>query len=103
MEAVGILEVYGLVCALLSADAGCKAGDVRLEDFDRNRPASFEGVVVPLLVVLKFRGAVADVEMAMAAAEEVAEGLSGVASRHIIAAPHAELEATLKQGGFDPR
>ena len=30
-EAVGILEVYGLVCAFLAADAGCKAADVRLD------------------------------------------------------------------------
>ncbi len=25
-EAVGILEVFGLVCAFMAADAGCKAG-----------------------------------------------------------------------------
>ena len=29
-EAVGILEVYGLVCAFLAADAGCKAGNLSL-------------------------------------------------------------------------
>ena len=32
-EAVGILEVYGLACAFLAADAGCKAASVRLEPF----------------------------------------------------------------------
>ena len=29
-EAVGILEVFGLVCAFMAADAGCKAGNVWL-------------------------------------------------------------------------
>ena len=27
-EAVGLLEVYGLTCAFMAADAGCKAGDL---------------------------------------------------------------------------
>ena len=39
-EAVGILEVFGLVCAFMAADAGCKAGNVRLEPFDKNKPAN---------------------------------------------------------------
>ncbi|MBP3727777.1 MAG: BMC domain-containing protein, partial [Pseudobutyrivibrio sp.] len=30
-RAVGILEVYGLVCAFLAADAGVKAANVTLE------------------------------------------------------------------------
>ena len=30
-EAIGLLEVFGLVCAFLAADAGCKAANVRLE------------------------------------------------------------------------
>lgn len=37
-EAVGILEVFGLVCAFMAADAGCKAGNVWLEPFDKNKP-----------------------------------------------------------------
>ena len=39
-QAVGLLEVYGLVCAFLAADAGCKAGNVTLEVFDKNKPAN---------------------------------------------------------------
>ena len=34
-EAVGLLEVFGLVCAFLAADAGCKAANVHLQVFDR--------------------------------------------------------------------
>ena len=38
-EAVGILEVFGLATAFVAADAGCKAANVRLEVFDKNKPA----------------------------------------------------------------
>ena len=51
-EAVGLLEVYGLVCAFLAADAGCKAANVRLEVFDKNKPANADSLPVPLLVTV---------------------------------------------------
>ena len=35
-EAVGMLEVFGLATAFEAADAGCKAGNVRLATFDKN-------------------------------------------------------------------
>ena len=80
-EAVGLLEVYGLVCAFLAADAGCKAANVRLEVFDKNKPANADSLPVPLLVTVTFRGSVADVEDAMRAAEDDAanamKGLTG--------------------------
>ncbi len=60
-EAVGLLEVFGLTCAFLAADAGCKAADVRLETFDKNKPANADSLPVPLLVTVKFRGSVAAV------------------------------------------
>ena len=95
-EAVGILEVFGLVCAFLAADAGCKAANVHLEVFDKNKPANADALPVPLLVTIKFRGSVADVEAAMAAAEEVAKSLTGVVSRYIIASPEKDTEKMLK-------
>ena len=49
-RAVGILEVYGLVCAFLAADAGCKAANVTLEPFDKNKPANADSLPVSLLV-----------------------------------------------------
>ena len=100
MEAVGLLEVYGLTCAFLAADAGCKAANVRLEDFDRNRPSD-PTLPIPLLVTIKFRGTVADVEAAMAAAIPVAEKQSSVNSQHIITGPEPEVEYMLKLSGFD--
>ena len=93
-EAVGLLEVFGLVCAFMAADAGCKAADVRLEVFDKNKP-------VPLLVTVKFRGSVAAVEAAMEAGEAVAKSLTGVVQRHIIARPTGDTGKMLKISAFD--
>ncbi len=93
-EAVGLLEVFGLTCAFLAADAGCKAADVRLETFDKNKPANADSLPVPLLVTVKFRGSVA-------AVEAVAKSLTGVVQRHIIARPTTDTEKMLKVSAFD--
>lgn len=100
-EAVGLLEVYGLVCAFLAADAGCKAADVRLEIFDKNKPANAESLPVPLLVTVKFRGSIAAVEAAMEAGEAVAKSLTGVVQRHIIPRPTGDTGKMLKISAFD--
>ena len=39
-EAVGMIEVYGLVAAFAACDAGCKAANVRVENFDKNKPGN---------------------------------------------------------------
>ena len=100
-EAVGILEVYGLVCAFMAADAGCKAGNVRLEPFDKNKPANADSLPVPLLVTIKFRGSVSDVEAAMEAGERMAKSLTGVVQKHVIPRPTADTEKMLKLCAFD--
>ena len=100
-EAVGLLEVYGLVCAFLAADAGCKAANVRLEVFDKNKPANADSLPVPLLVTVKFRGSVADVEEAMRAAEEAALANTGIVCRHIIPRPTEDTEKMLKISAVD--
>ena len=100
-EAVGLLEVFGLVCAFLAADAGCKAANVRLEVFDKNKPGNADALPVPLLVTVKFRGSVADVEEAMRAAEAVAKAHAGVVSKHIIPRPTADTEKMLKVSALD--
>ena len=101
MEAVGLLEVYGLTCAFLAADSGCKAANVWLEEFDRNKPANAEALPVPLLVTIKFRGSVADVESAMEAAEKTAKQISDVVVRHIIPNPTLDVAKMLRLSGFD--
>ena len=55
-EAVGMLEVFGLATAFAAADAGCKAGNVWLENFDKNKPGNADELPVPLIVMIKFRG-----------------------------------------------
>ena len=100
-SAVGILEVYGLTTAFMAADSGCKAANVRLEDFDRNKPANAENLPVPLLVTVKFRGTIADVTAAVNAAEETAKMYSGVSQKHIIANPTDDAEVMLGLSGFD--
>ena len=86
--AAGIIEVYGLVAAFVACDAGCKAANVTVEPFDRNKPANPDALPVPLIVMVKFRGSVADVKAAVEAAYEAAMQVSGVVTTHII--PHAE-------------
>ena len=100
-EATGILEVYGVITAFVACDAGCKAADVRVENFDKNKPADPTGLPVPVIVVVKFRGSVSAVRAAMEAAKIAAEGVSGVVSSHIIASPTEDTEKMLKLSGFD--
>ncbi|MDR2939254.1 MAG: BMC domain-containing protein [Clostridiales bacterium] len=100
-EAVGILEVYGLVCAFMAADAGAKAGRVRLEKFDKNKPANADELEVPLLVTIKFRGGISDVEAAMEAGINTAKGITGIVQSHIIPNPTKDTEKMLIIDAFD--
>ena len=100
-EAVGIVELYGLVAALAAADAGCKAANVTVEDFDKNKPANADALPVPLIVAVKFRGSVSDVTAAVEAAVRRANEISGVITTHIIARPEKDTEKMLKISGLD--
>ena len=100
-EAVGIVELYGLVAAFAAADAGCKAANVTLEDFDKNKPANADALPVPLVVAIKFRGSVSDVKAAVEAATIRANEVSGVITSYIIPRPEADTEKMLKISGMD--
>jgi microcompartment protein CcmL/EutN len=100
-QAVGIIEVFGLVCAFVAGDAGCKAANVTMEPFDRNKPANADALPVPLIVCVKFRGSVEDVTAAVAAAEKAANGLTGVISKHIMAGPAEDTEMMFHLNGLD--
>ena len=102
-EAVGILEVYGLVTAFCAADAGAKAGNVWLEKFDKNKPKNPDSLPVPLLVCVKFRGQVADVTAAMEAAMARAEEMSGSVQHHIIPNPTDDTLKMLGLCAFDTK
>ncbi len=100
-EAVGMLEVFGLATAFAAADAGCKAGNVTLETFDKNKPANADELPVPLIVMVKFRGSVSDVQAALDAAKVKAEELAGVVNEYEIARPTEDTEKMLKLSGLD--
>lgn len=96
MDAVGLLEVFGCCTAFVAADAACKAANVTVDALDKNKPANADALPVPLIMVLKIRGSVADVNAAMDAAEEAAKGLAGVVSKYIIPCPTEDTEKLLK-------
>ncbi len=100
-NATGIIEVFGLVAAFCACDAGCKAADVTVEHFDKNKPANADSMPVPLIVAVKFRGTVPNVEAAVAAAAEAAEKVSGVVSTHIMTSTEEDTEKMLKLNAFD--
>lgn len=100
-QAVGIIEVFGLVCAFVAGDAGCKAANVTLEPFDRNKPANADAMPIPLIICVKFRGSVEDVTAALEAADAAARELTGVVSKHVIPGPVEDTEMMLHLNGLD--
>ena len=102
-KAVGIVEVYGLVAGFVACDAGCKAADVTVETFDKNKPGNPDGLEVPLIVAIKFRGSVAAVEEAVEAAVAAAKEVSGVICQHIIPNAEEDTEKMLKLNAFDKK
>ncbi|GAB6170174.1 hypothetical protein JCM1393_26340 [Clostridium carnis] len=96
MSALGIIEVFGLTTALVAADAACKSGNVRIEALDNNKPANADKLPVPVLIIVKFRGSVSDVEMAMEAAERAANKVSGFSCKKVIASPDKKVENFIK-------
>lgn len=101
VNAVGMIEVFGLVAAFVAGDAGCKAANVTIETFDRNKPANADSLPVPLIVMVKFRGSVEDVRAAVEAAEAAANKVSGVITKHVIANPEKDSEKMLALNGLD--
>lgn len=87
MEAIGIIEMFGFVCAIKAADAAAKAADVKVIAIDSNKPANAETVEVPLIMCVKVQGSVSAVEAAVEAGARAAEACTGLIQKHIIARP----------------
>ncbi len=100
-KAVGIVEVFGLVAAFVACDAGCKAANVTVENFDKNKPANADALPVPLIVCVKFRGDVDAVYAAVDAAKAAVEQVTGVVASHVIAATESDTEYMLQLSGMD--
>ena len=82
-EALGLIETRGWVGAVEAADAMCKTARVRLTRFEITRDA---------LVTVTVRGALAEVEAAVAAGAAAAAAKGEVLARHVIPAPEGQLE-----------
>ncbi len=100
-QAVGMIEVYGLVAAFAACDAGCKAANVTVEPFDKNKPVHPDGLPVPLQILVKFRGSVEDVMSAVEAAEAEANRISGVVAKKVIPLFDEGSEGMLRLNAFD--
>ena len=94
-KAVGLIEIYGLATALYAIDAACKAADVTVEYIDKNKPANAESLELPLLIMVKLRGNVADVTAGIDAAKRASEELAGYVVARVIASPDEGLEEML--------
>ena len=90
-----------IIAAFVAGDAGCKAANVRLEVFDKNKPANADSLPVPLLVCIKFRGSVTDVTAAVEAGMEVANRMTGVVQHYVIPNPEEGTEKMLKISALD--
>ena len=85
-EALGLVEVRGLVGAIEAADAMCKAAHVRLVRYE---------VVQSALVTVVVRGTVGDVEAAVEAGAKAAARVGELFASHVIPAPEPQLETPL--------
>jgi ethanolamine utilization protein EutM len=92
---LGLIETKGLIALVEAADAMAKSANVQLEGYEQ---------VGSGLVTVTVRGDVGAVTAAVDAGAAAARRVGEVISAHVIARPHAELEAVLPKGhGKSPR
>jgi len=91
---LGLVETVGLVPAIEAADAMCKGAQVRLERWELTRDG---------LVTVTVRGALGDVEAAVAAGAAAAARKGEVLARHVIPSPEPELEGPIAGPALDAR
>ena len=87
-QALGLLETRGWVAAVEAADAMAKAARVRIARYEVTRDAR---------VTIVVRGALADVEAAVAAGESAAAAVGTLLRGHVIPAPDPALEFMLER------
>lgn len=84
LEALGLIEVVGLVGAIEAADTASKAADVKVIGYELTRGSG--------MVVVKMVGGVSAVKSAVEAASVAAEKITQIISKHVIARPSDELD-----------
>ena len=83
MEALGMVECFGLVAMIEAADAMVKAANVRLVGYEK---------IDAGLVTAIVRGEVGAVKAAVDAGAAAARRIGTVTAIHIIPSPHAEVD-----------
>lgn len=86
-QAIGLVEVIGLVAAVEAADAGVKAANVTLLGYELARGGG--------MVTVKLRGDVGAVKAAVDAARSAAARVGKVVSTHVIPRPHAGITSLI--------
>ena len=84
LEALGLIEVVGLVGAIEAADTASKAADVKVIGYELTRGSG--------MVVVKMVGGVSAVKSAVEAASVAAEKITQIISKHVIARPSDDLD-----------
>ena len=84
LEALGLIEVVGLVGAIEAADTASKAADVKVIGYELTRGSG--------MVVVKMVGGVSAVKSAVEAASVAAEKITQIISKHVIARPSDALD-----------
>ena len=82
-QAIGLLEVQGMVCAIEGLDSMLKAADVRLIHCEKKLGG--------WLVTMVIQGEVSAVEAAIAAGAQNAAHIGNVKNAEVIARPHEEI------------
>ncbi|WP_335942120.1 BMC domain-containing protein [Fusobacterium polymorphum] len=88
LEALGLIEVVGLVGAIEAADTASKAADVKVIGYELTKGSG--------MVLVKIVGGVSAVKAAVDAASMAAERVCQVVSKHVIARPSDELDKIIK-------
>ena len=88
LEALGLIEVVGLVGAIEVADTASKAADVKVIGYELTKGSG--------MVLVKIVGGVSAVKAAVDAASIAAERVCQVVSKHVIARPSDELDKIIK-------
>ena len=84
LEALGLIEVVGLVGAIEAADTASKAADIKVIGYELTKGSG--------MVLVKIVGGVSAVKAAVDAASMAAERVCQVVSKHVIARPSDELD-----------
>ena len=88
LEALGLIEVVGLVGAIEAADTASKAADIKVIGYELTKGSG--------MVLVKIVGGVSAVKAAVDAASMAAERVCQVVSKHVIARPSDELDKIIK-------